>query len=379
MRVGLLIYGSLETVSGGYLYDRKLVDYLRQQGDQVEIVSLPWRNYLRHLSDNFSPALQRRLESLPVDVLLQDELNHPSLFWLNHRLKDRVSYPILAIVHHLRSSEARPAWQNWIYRRVESRYLKTLDGFIINSRTTRQAVASLLPQIPQNARPFLVARPSGDRFNAQIDAQAISQRARLAGHLQILFLGNLIPRKGLHTLLAALAQLPNPGWRLSVVGSPGSDVVYARRMRQLAKRAGLSAQVTFHGALDDDALEQLLRSSHLLAVPSSYEGFGIVYLEGMGFGLPAIATTSGAASEIITHGEDGFVIAPGDSRALADHIRCLSADRQWLTEISLAARRRYLAQPTWADSTHAIRQFLLAQTSSGGQEKDQMTTESEIR
>jgi glycosyltransferase involved in cell wall biosynthesis/SAM-dependent methyltransferase len=368
MHVGLLIYGSLETISGGYLYDRRLVDYLRRQGDQVEVISLPWRNYLHHLGDNLSSRLLHRLKSLRVDVLLQDELNHPSLFWLNRRLKNQATYPILSIVHHLRCSEARPSWQNWIYRQVESRYLETLDGFIFNSQTTRQAVASLLPQTMQAERPFLVATPSGDRFDPQIDAQAISQRSFQTGPLQILFLGNLIPRKGLHTLLKALTQLPASDWRLSVVGSPGNDTGYAGRMRQFSERAGLSGRVTFHGALDNDTLAQLLRSSHLLAVPSSYEGFGIVYLEGMGFGLPEIATTSGAAGEIITHGQDGFLITPGDSQALADHLNCLAKDRDRLREMSLAARRRYQAQPTWDDSMGAVRKFLLLQTTAGESE-----------
>ena len=53
MKIGLIIYGSLDTLSGGYLYDRMLVDYLRAQGDTVEIISLPWRNYAAHLTDNF--------------------------------------------------------------------------------------------------------------------------------------------------------------------------------------------------------------------------------------------------------------------------------------------------------------------------------------
>ena len=71
MRIGLLIYGSLDTLSGGYLYDRKLVEHLRQAGDAVEIVSLPWRSYPAHLADNLSLRLYRRLRDLPVDILLQ--------------------------------------------------------------------------------------------------------------------------------------------------------------------------------------------------------------------------------------------------------------------------------------------------------------------
>src|SRR4030067_2558961 len=134
MRIGLLISGSLDTLSGGYLYDRLLVDYLRRCGDRVEILSIPWRNYARHLGDNLSPALFRRLRDLKVDLLLQDELNHPSLAWLNARLKPTIRYPLVAIVHHLRSSEARQAWQNRLYRWVEGHYLRNPDGFICDAR-----------------------------------------------------------------------------------------------------------------------------------------------------------------------------------------------------------------------------------------------------
>lgn len=365
MHVGLIIYGSLDTISGGYLYDRKLVEHLRRQGDRVEVISLPWRSYPRHLGDNLSPGLLRRLENLAVDVLLQDELNHPSLFWINHRLRRQVNYPLLSIVHHLRSSEARPAWQNWAYRWIESRYLETMDGFIFNSQATRRVVTALLGRTPRGARPSLVAYPAGDRFKPQIDPQVIARRALESGPLQVLFLGNLIPRKGLHTLLSAIERLDTAHLRLSVVGSPSFDPAYAGRIHRRVQSDCLAGRVTFHGALDGDALAKLLRSSHLLVVPSSYEGFGIVYLEGMGFGLPAIATTSGAAGEIVTHERDGFLIPPENPQILADHLSRLAENRKELAEMSQAARLRYLAHPTWSDSMRAIRQFLLAQTTTG--------------
>jgi hypothetical protein len=54
MHFGLLIYGSLNTLSGGYMYDRRLLESLRLMGDTVEIISLPWRSYPAHLADNHS-------------------------------------------------------------------------------------------------------------------------------------------------------------------------------------------------------------------------------------------------------------------------------------------------------------------------------------
>jgi len=110
VRIGLIIYGSLETLTGGYLYDRLLVEELRRRGDQVEIISLPWRTYGRHLADNLSLGLWQRLRRASFEALLQDELNHPSLFWMNRRLQRSMRYPIVTIVNLLRCSEFRLTW-----------------------------------------------------------------------------------------------------------------------------------------------------------------------------------------------------------------------------------------------------------------------------
>jgi hypothetical protein len=158
VRLGLLIYGSLDLVTGGFIYDRNLVNYLRRQGDRVEVISLPWRSYPLGLLDNLRPGLGRRLRQAPWDALLQDELAHPSLFRLNRWLRPRVSYPIIAIVHHLRCREVHPPWQNRFFRLIERQYLTSVDGYICVSETTRADVAALAG----NGRPVVLAPPGGD-------------------------------------------------------------------------------------------------------------------------------------------------------------------------------------------------------------------------
>jgi glycosyltransferase involved in cell wall biosynthesis len=354
MRVGLIIYGGLDSVSGGYLYDRKLVEYLRRQGLQAEIISLPWRTYGVHLSHNFSRALLGRLRRASLDLLLQDELNHPSLFWLNRQLRKQVRYPILAIVHHLRCSEARPAWQNRIYRWLEQRYLTTVDGFIFNSQTTRSSVEELVGP----ALRAIVAYPGRSQMQFDLTPAQIARRARQPGPLRLLFVGNLIPRKGLHVLLQGLSTLRKDGWHLEVVGSLEMEPAYVRRIRHQMESMGLADQVTLSGFLPDTELATRLAGSHLLTVPSSYEGFGTVYLEGMGAGLPAIASTAGAAHEIIDHGHNGFLVPPAAPAPLAQHVGALIEDRERLIQMSLAAIERFGSFPTWSQSSERIFQFL---------------------
>jgi glycosyltransferase involved in cell wall biosynthesis len=346
MHIGLVIYGSLDTLSGGYLYDRKLVEYLRSQGDSVEIISLPWRNYAAHLTDNISFRLPKYF-----DILIQDELNHPSLIVAN---QGKHPYPVISLIHHLRCSELRPNWQNVFYRIIEKKYLGSVDGFIFNSRTTQGVVNNLI----EKPTPSVIAYPPTDRFGAQLSEDEIRKRAKNR-ELRILFLGNVMYRKGLHTLVEAVKDLKSKV-SVDVVGSLTSEPTYTKLMQEIIARHDLSSFIFLPGSLDNEPLIEKLKQAHVLVVPSSYEGFGIVYLEGMGFGLPAIGTTAGAAGEIIEHGKTGYLIAPDDSKALAGHLRSLTEDRDLLTRLSLNARMRYLRQPSWVETAQGIRNFLLS-------------------
>jgi glycosyltransferase involved in cell wall biosynthesis len=242
------------------------------------------------------------------------------------------------------------------YRWVEKKYLQSVDGFIFNSKTTKQVVNGLIG----DSKPSVVAYPPTDRFENAVSENEISERAK-RDKLNILFLGNVIERKGLHTLLEAVSRLRRDGnslYYLNVVGSLNSETEYSREMQQKVEVFGLKSDVVFHGSLDEERLLEKLKQAHVLVVPSSYEGFGIVYLEGMGFGLPAIGTTAGAAGEIIRDGVDGFLIEPGEADLLANRLKVLNEKRDVLLQMSLAARQRYLHQPAWEESAGRIREFL---------------------
>lgn len=356
MKIGLIIYGALDTLSGGYLYDRQLVAALRAEGHQVDILSLPWRNYASHLCDNFRRGWARAIGQAGYDLLLQDELNHPSLAWLNPTLRTTYRGPMISIVHHLRSQEQHPAWLLPLYRQVESRYLRSVDGFLYNSRTTRAIVEGLVGA----GVPGHVAYPAADHIRPPTTAEIaalITRRGAAERPLHLLFVGNVIPRKGLHTVLAALAPLPHTGWHLHIVGSLQSDIAYTKDMQARAHALGLDAGITWHGRLTDADLHRQYQIADCFILPS-YEGFGIAYLEAMAFGLPVVALTTGAAYELVTHGENGFLIQPEGHAALTDHLRHLISHRAALTRMAHAARTTYDRHPTWAQSMAGASQWL---------------------
>ena len=243
-----------------------------------------------------------------------------------------------------------------------------MDGFVFNSRTTRQAVAGLRGEREEergkreNSPPLggVIAYPAADHL-AVPDGGAVEEligaRESDAGPLRILFVGNLIARKGLHHLIAALSRLPRADWLLDVVGDEAVDSAYAAALRRQIGAAGLEEKIRLHGRVSDEALTQRYRAAHLLAV-LSYEGFGIVYLEAMAFGLPVLASVHGGAGEIVDSGVNGFLVEPADADGIAAHLSALAGDRARLADLGRNARRRYATHPRWADSAAAIRAYL---------------------
>lgn len=354
MRIGLVIYGSLETKTGGYLYDRFVSQGLVELGHEVEVISLPGGWYPGRMAQGVLSGLARRMLAGGFDILVQDELCHPSLFLVNDRLHRRGGPIVVALIHHVLCREPRNRLQNRLLAVPERRYLASVDGFIHNSETTRRTVAALVG----GGRPEVVAYPAGDRFGKPLSPEAIDQRAFRPGPLELLFLGMVIPRKGLLPLLRALAGVDRNLWRLSVAGSLDFAPDHVGEVKQLVKQLDLTDSVRFFGHCQDQDLVLLLRASQLFCMPYAYEGFGIAMLEAMAFGLPALGSRQGAAGETIVHGTNGFLLYPGDLGALAPLLRELHENRQELRRMSLAAVATNASRPTWRESTATINSFL---------------------
>ncbi|WP_290818532.1 glycosyltransferase family 4 protein [Halovivax sp.] len=344
MRIGLVVAGELDAVSGGYLYDRRLISFLRERGHAVEVVTLPVESYPRQLLAN-RRDLAERLAA--VDVVVEDGLAGPSLLVANRRL----DVPTVALCHMLRSRAA--AGSGPLRRRlvatVEERFLRGVDAAIHNSGATRRGAREL--GCPPTD---VIAPPGGDRFDPDVGNDEIRGRAE-DGPLEACFLGNVIERKGPDVLVEGLARA-DVDWRLTVIGDETIEPKYASAVRRRVADRGLAGRVTVEGRLPDDAVANRLRNAHVLAVPSRYEPFGIVYLEGMSFGCVPLATTEGGAAEFVTDGASGLLVPPTPD-AVANGIESL-ADHDRLASLGVGARRAYERQPTWDESLARVERFL---------------------
>jgi len=203
MRIAFLLYGNLNLLTGGFLYDRCLVDYLETNGEELDVMNLPWKSVITGLLDNIFLNAESALKNGDYDLVLEDALASPSLLRFNTCIRNRWRLPVVSILHSLRSNEIRPAWESKIVMKMEAAYFRSLDGLIFNSHTTGGEAES------RSGRKLhgVVAYPGRDRLGSGLTDDEITERAFKPGPLEIFFAGSLTRHKGLHLLLDALDRL----------------------------------------------------------------------------------------------------------------------------------------------------------------------------
>lgn len=177
-----------------------------------------------------------------------------------------------------------------------------------------------------------------------VDLQPL-QRAEHEGPLRIGMVGRIAPWKGQDVFLQAFAHAFARGEeRARIVGAPlFGEQPYDESLRHLVRRLGIAGRVDFVGFRDDIAgeLAQLDVLVHASRLP---EPLGQVVQEGMRAGLPVVAADAGGPAEVISSGETGFLVPPGDVRALAGTLTMLAADpplRARLGEAAAASSRAF--------------------------------------
>jgi glycosyltransferase involved in cell wall biosynthesis len=337
----LVIYGSLSQISGGYLYDREVVSFLRAREVGVDVWGLRRLPYPFCRLQALAPRLKRLLRRPgKYDVIVVDELTFPSLCDPGRR-RHPGAPRLVVLVHHLAVSENHPPLPRRAAARLERRLLAAADAVLVNSATTAATVRELL----RTEKPQFVCPPGSDAFKMPERGEAGEGAAGNGkAALRLLITGNIIPRKGHHLLPELLAPLKDLPWELRVVGG-APERRYRRRLKRLIRRAGLSERVIFTGELAPAALAQEYAQADIFVFPSAYEGFGISLAEAVRCGLPCVAFDSGALSEWAGRAE--LLVPAGDLRAFQDRLAALIRDPTLRERAAGASRNLAGKLPAW--------------------------------
>jgi glycosyltransferase involved in cell wall biosynthesis len=172
----------------------------------------------------------------------------------------------------------------------------------------------------------------------------------------IVFVGNLVEKKGVASLVdAALRLAPRfPGLRLRLFGRGEADYIEEELWARV-RAAGRPELLEVVGFVPRDELPQHLCRAHVFAVPSVYEGGpGFVWLEAMSCGLPVIACRGSGVTEVVRHEENGLLVPPDDVEALVLALGRLLQDPAWGAALGARGRRDAVAE---ADSEVCLRRL----------------------
>jgi glycosyltransferase involved in cell wall biosynthesis len=184
------------------------------------------------------------------------------------------------------------------------------------------------------------------KYNISVDRESVKRRFGIAPYERIvLFIGRLAPQKGVEYLIKAAPQIVrvNPDARIVIVG----DGWLKDHLWSLAVQTGCQHKITFLGFLPDNDLVELTVSSDVLVVPSVYEPFGIVALEGMAAGVPVVASNTGGLSEIIEHDRTGFLTYAENPDSIAWGVNRILSDPGYASWLTQNAKRKIYEMYSW--------------------------------
>lgn len=342
MDAALIVPAPFDAVSGGNIYDRRVVAGLREAGHTVRVIELAGRHPVA--DDLARDAACAAWDSIGDDARpIIDGLALPAFAGLEDALSARNA---VGLIHHPTALETGfSELERAAQFAIEKRLLGRLARIVATSDRTAEQLATDFGVNPERVK---VVVPGTD------DAPRSPGSAGPTCH--ILSIGTLVPRKGHDILLRALARLFDLDWRLTVVGSAERDPVHADALASLAQELGIARKVTFAGEVTGDALDALWRQVDVFALATRWEGYGMAIAEALKRGVPVAVSDGGAAGKLVTE-MSGAVCPVGDWINLSKALRRMIFSAGLRRAMAEAAFQAGQALPDWQTQ---VKEFALA-------------------
>jgi len=329
-RIAWVIYGSPDQVTGGYIYDRLVVEQLRELGDTVTVVSLT--------PGVAAPALSAD----DFDVIVGDELCFRELLPL---FQASPGLRRVLLVHHLSAWEKPAGAERDALLALEKAVIDAADVCVATSYVTADRLRD-----EGLCRRAVVAEPGADRL-----PRSLTGGQEPSGSLlRLLFVGNLLRRKRVLELVRAFGNLPIEHVELVLVGAE-LEPDYAVEVRDAVATAGLKKRVRFLGSLSAAGVSEELAIADVLVLPSELEGYGMVLSEALWASVPFIAARAGAAEKLVGQTAAGLVFEPGDVFGLGAMLSSFVSDAGLRKRLRRAAWDAAETLPRWSGTALTLR------------------------
>ena len=350
-RAAFAVPGDLDTPTGGYAYDKRIIAELGALGWQIDVIDLG-----SAFPDPDAATRAAALAKTSGD---------------GGRAADRDRWPRLRGDGGGSGVAARAAirWSRWCITRLRWRPVsmrrrrrRCAQASGRRSAARRLWSSPAQPTAEILCRDYGVARERIAVIRPGVDVPALRPRSQTGnGVVNLLSVGSITPRKGYDLLIEVLGSLKELPWRLTIAGDTTRNASAFARLQADLARLKLQDRVVITGAVNEARLGQLYADSDVFVLASLFEGYGMVFGEAVAHGLPIVATAVGAAQEIVPP-DAGMLVAPGDASALRDALRHVIVESDARKEMAQAAREASARLPQWRQSAIAFAQVLEALT-----------------
>jgi glycosyltransferase involved in cell wall biosynthesis len=339
VHVGLVTLGDPDTLTGGYLYHRRMAEAASSFGFSISFIS--FKDGPFPLPVVRGPGVVRSLRKERPDAVVIDSIAAWALGPWTRGVKD---VPLLGMVHQ------PPGGIN--HGPLRTRLQGLMDRLCYKRAALVMVASESLVADFRNlgfAENRVVVVPPG-RDVAIPEGRTDRARLRAGRRIALLSVANWLPRKGVTDLLEAVALLPDGLVTLHLVGNDSADPRYARSARRLIDSAGLRDRVVVHGPLPKERVASMYEAVDAFALVSTKESYGTVYGEAMAFGLPVVGWRAGNLQSLARDGVEGFLVTVDDVGALATALSRLATDDEMRARMSAAAAERATSLPTWSQT-----------------------------
>jgi glycosyltransferase involved in cell wall biosynthesis len=335
------IPGDITTLTGGYIYERRLLEGLRALGHDVSHLQLA-ATFPDPSAADMADAVEQLVALPPDRPLILDGLVYGSI--ATEGLA-RVQAPIVAMIHHPLALESGLSEDRRAHLFATERDNLALAAHVLVPSPHTAKILAADYAVPQER--ITIARPGTDRPTGVADP---------IDPPLILSVGIQHPRKGHDVLLRALAQLTDLAWQAVIVGS-AYDAQHAEDLSELRDALGVTERVKMAGKVPSDDLATLYRRASIFALATRYEGYGIVFDEALSYGLPIVTCRTGAVPDTVP-ADAGLLVPPEDPDQFASALRTLLVDSERRNGFARASQSAGLALPTWDDTARVASQVL---------------------
>jgi glycosyltransferase involved in cell wall biosynthesis len=328
------IPGDLNSLTGGFIYDRRVIEAL--QNGIMPVRPLLWPASFPFPTAPDLACVADSLAALPDDsVVLIDGLAFGALPALMMAEASRLR--LIALVHHPLGYETGLSPDVREELIASERTALPAARRIITTSTTTAHILTADFGVPR--RQLTVALPGNDpppkAYRLERDTPVL------------LSVGAVIPRKGHELLVEALDQIADLPWQCVIVGSLDRDPQAVARLRARLAASAVGTRIHLAGEIAD--VQPVYAQADIFVLASHYEGYGMAFAEALRHGLPIIGTTGGAIPEVVPEAA-GLLTAPGDAPQLAAAMRAILTDSSLRKSLADGAHQASKALPSWYET-----------------------------